>query len=196
MNYTKQKIFNLALKNLKVSTPVSAANKSDKNYAVLDEFYETAVLQVLESTDWTFANCYKQLNLLINEKPLNPCYQFAYDYPNDVACPRLIVVGKGEEQEFFEIASVNKKLQLWTNRENAVLKYTRNDIDEKEFSSNFAMALSWYLAFLACPSVSGARATQADCMQIYKEQIQQAKITNANADYPVDESACNWIDVR
>ena len=64
MNYTKQKIFNLALKNLKVSVPVSASNSTDKNYSVLDEYYDTAKLQVLEANDWAFANSYKKLNLL------------------------------------------------------------------------------------------------------------------------------------
>lgn len=195
MNYTKQKIFNLALKNLKVSVPISASNSTEKNYSVLDEYYDTAKLQVLEATEWAFANCYKKLNLL-QDKPLNPCYEFAYDYPNDVACPRLIVVGQNEKQEHFEVASVDKKLQLWTNRENATLKYTKNDVTESEFNASFAIALSWYLAFLACPTIAGARATQSDCMTIYKEQIQQAEITNANTDYPVDESVCNWLDVR
>ena len=126
MDYTKQKIFNLALKNLKVSVPVSASNTSEKNYSVLNEYYNTAKLQVLEATDWAFANSYKQL-ISLNDRPLNPCYEYAYDYPNDVACPRLIVVGRGEPQEHFEVASVGKKLQIWTNRENAVLKYTKNN---------------------------------------------------------------------
>ena len=195
MSYTKQKIFNLALKNLKVSIPVSVASSNDKNYSVLEEYYDTAKLQVLEATDWAFANTYKKLNMLPT-KPLNPCYEFAYDYPNEVACPRMIVVSKGEPQEHFEIATVDRKLQIWTNRENATLKYTKNNVFETEFSASFVMALSWYLAFLACPAITGARVTQSDCMSIYKEQIQQAEITNANIDYPVDESVCNWLDVR
>ena len=35
MNYTKAKIFNLALKNLRVSVSIQSANQTDKNTIIL-----------------------------------------------------------------------------------------------------------------------------------------------------------------
>ena len=42
MNYTKSKIFNIALKNLRVSVGMQNTNQSDKNTVILNEFYDSA----------------------------------------------------------------------------------------------------------------------------------------------------------
>ena len=59
MNYTKAKIFNIVLKNLRVTSSIQNANQNDKNTVVLNEFYETARDQVLKDFDWNFVKCVK-----------------------------------------------------------------------------------------------------------------------------------------
>ena len=39
MNYTKAKLFNIALKNLRVSVSIQNANQNDKNTIILNEYY-------------------------------------------------------------------------------------------------------------------------------------------------------------
>ena len=56
MNYTKAKIFNIVLKNLRVSVTIQNANQNDKNTVILNEFYDCAKEQVLKDFDWNFAN--------------------------------------------------------------------------------------------------------------------------------------------
>ena len=38
MNYTKAKIFNMVLKNLRVSVSIQNVNQNDKNTVILNEF--------------------------------------------------------------------------------------------------------------------------------------------------------------
>ncbi len=192
MRYTKQKIYNMTLKNLKISM---VANEGDKNYEVLEEFYKPAFQQVIEATNWVFADYYRKL-LKLPESPLDPNFIFAYDLPNDCACPREIIRLKTEKVVNFKIATVNKKLQLWCNRDEAVLRYTGNNITEDEITSNFAIALSWYLAFLSAPSITGARATQSDCLQVYSQLIDAAQVVNANFDNDDEEQYNNWLEAR
>ena len=71
MNYTKAKIFNMALKNLRVSVSIQNPNQSDKNTIILNEFYDSAKEQVLKDFDWNFANSYRELTLTGNI-PQNP----------------------------------------------------------------------------------------------------------------------------
>lgn len=190
--YSKQKIYNLALKNLKISMPI---NEGDKNWEVLEEYYEPAFQQVLEATAWVFAENYRKL-LKLPEEPLDPNFLFAYDLPNDCASPREIVKLKNENVIYFKVATVDNKLQLWCNRDNAVLRYTKNNVSESDFTSNFAIALSWYLAFLAAPSIAGSRATQSDCLQIYTQLIDSAQVVNANFDNDDAEQYNNWLVAR
>ncbi|RAI13023.1 MAG: hypothetical protein DKM24_01065 [Candidatus Melainabacteria bacterium] len=192
MRYTKQKIFNLTLKNLKITM---VANEGDKNWEVLEEYYQPAFQQVIEATEWVFADQFRKL-LKLKEAPLDMNYLFAYDLPNDCASPREIVKLKTEKIENFKIATVNKKMQLWCNRDNAVLRYTRNDVTEDEITSNFAIALSWYLAFLSAPSIAGSRATQSDCLQVYTQLIDSAQVVNANFDNNDEEQYNNWLEAR
>ena len=63
MNLTKAKIFNMALKNLRVSTGIYNINQTDKNTVVLNEYYDNAKEQVLKDYDWNFANSYRELAL-------------------------------------------------------------------------------------------------------------------------------------
>lgn len=90
MNYTKAKIFNIALKNLRISVGIQNANQDDKNTIILNEFYELAKEQVLKDFDWNFANSYRELSLTGNI-PSNPKFLYEYDYPNDCLFAREII---------------------------------------------------------------------------------------------------------
>lgn len=72
---------------------------------------------------------------------------------------------------------------LFTNMENAVLRYTVHVEDPTQFSPLFTMALSWHLAsMLAGPVIKGdAGAAEAKrCQQMMMVYLQQARASDAN----------------
>ncbi len=196
MNYTKAKIFNITLKNLRVSVSIQSPNQSDKNAVVLNEFYDSAREQVLKDFDWNFANSYRELTLTGNI-PQNPKFLYEYDYPNDCVFAREILPFSDKEIIEFEIAAnSNGNKVINTNVTPAILRYTRLVDNEAFYGSEFVMALGWYLAFLSAPSICGNRTIQNDCFSVYTGMLAKAKNLNASEGYIKNENSCNWFDVR
>ena len=196
MNYTKAKIFNITLKNLRVSVSVQNSNQTDKNTVVLNEFYEVAREQVLKDFDWNFANSYRELSLTGNI-PQNPKFLYEYDYPNDCVFAREIIPYVSCDLVEFEIASNSTGQKVInTNQTPAILRYTKSVDNETFFSTEFVMALSWYLSFLAAPAVTGNRAIQSDCMNVYTHIIAKSKAMNASEGYIQNDNGCSWLDAR
>ena len=196
MNYTKAKIFNIALKNLRVSVSIQNANQNDKNTIILNEYYDSAKEQVLKDFDWNFANSYRELSLTGNI-PKNPKYLYEYDYPNDCVFTREIISYTNDDIIEFEVAanSTGQKV-INTNVTPAVLRYTKLIDNETFFSTEFTMALCWYLAFLAAPAITGNRNIQSDCLNVYTNILAKAKSINASEGYTKTKDYCSWIEVR
>ena len=196
MNYTKAKIFNITLKNLRVSVSIQNSNQTDKNTLVLNEFYDVAREQVLKDFDWNFANSYRELSLTGNI-PQNPKFLYEYDYPNDCVFAREIIPYVSSDLVEFEIASnVAGQKVINTNQTPAILRYTKSVDNETLFSTEFVMALSWYLSFLAAPAITGNRAIQSDCMNVYTHILAKSKAMNASEGYIQNDSGCSWLDAR
>lgn len=196
MNYTIAKIFNIALKNLRVSVSIQNANQSDKNTIILNEYYDMAKEHVLKDFDWNFASVYRELTLTGNI-PANPKFLYEYDYPNDCLCTRELISYIDDKSLEFEVAA-NKSGQrvINSNVVPAVLRYTKLIDNETFFPTEFAMSLSWYLAFLAAPAITGNRSIQSDCLNIYSSMLAKAKVMNATEGYSKVQEECSWIDIR
>ena len=196
MNYTKSKIFNITLKNLRVSVGIQNSNQSDKNTVILNEFYDSAKEQVLKDFDWNFANSYRELALTGNI-PQNPKFLYEYDYPNDCLFAREIIPYVNKEIVEFEVGSnVTGQKVINTNITPAVLRYTKSVDNETFFSTEFVMALCWYLAFLAAPAITGNRSIQSDCLSVYTSILAKAKTINASEGYLKNNNSCSWLDIR
>ena len=196
MNYTKSKIFNITLKNLRVSVCIQNSNQSDKNTVILNEFYDSAKEQVLKDFDWNFANSYRELALTGNI-PQNPKFLYEYDYPNDCLFAREIIPYVNKDIVEFEVASnVTGQKVINTNITPAVLRYTKSVDNETFFSTEFVMALCWYLAFLAAPAITGNRSIQSDCLSVYTSILAKAKTINASEGYLKNDDSCSWLDIR
>lgn len=196
MNFTKAKIFNITLKNLRVSVGIQNSNQSDKNTVVLNEFYDVAREQVLKDFDWNFANSYRELSLTGNI-PQNPKFLYEYDYPNDCVFAREIIPYVDSEMVEFEIAAnTDGQKVINTNQTPAILRYTKTVDNETFFSAEFVMALCWYLAFLAAPAITGNRAIQSDCLNVYTNILAKSKALNASEGYLKNEDSCSWLDAR
>ena len=196
MNYTKAKIFNIALKNLRVSVSIQNANQTDKNTIILNEYYYSAKEQVLKDFDWNFANSYRELSLTGNI-PMNPKFLYEYDYPNDCVFTREIISYSDDNLTEFEVsANIAGQKVINTNITPAILRYTKLVDNETFFTSEFAMALCWYLAFLAAPAITGNRNIQSDCLNVYTSILAKAKSINASEGYTKCNEKCSWLDIR
>ncbi len=195
MSYTKTKIYNMALKNLGVTVGIQSASQTDRNTIVLNEFYDTARDKTLSDYDWSFASTYRTLSLT-GDNSLNPKYALEYDYPNTCASIREIVSPDGQKIEF-EVASKDDGQKIiYTNQSNALIRYTRLVSEETYFTPEFAMALSWYLAFLSAKAITGARVNANDCLKLYKQMLNEARAADANEGYTKEEFSCDWLDAR
>lgn len=196
MNYTKAKIFNIALKNLRVSISIQNSNQSDKNTIILNEYYDIAKEQVLKDFDWNFASSYRELTLTGNI-PMNPKFLYEYDYPNDCIFAHELISYIDEDISEFEVAANSSGQKVINaNITPAVLRYTKAVENEIFFSTEFTMALCWYLAFLAAPAITGNRSIQSDCLNVYTSIISKAKSINASEGYIKNKDNCSWIDIR
>jgi len=196
MNYTKAKIFNLALKNLRISQTLQSTEQSDRNTTILNEYYESARDEVLKDFDWNFANAYRELTPTGNVCQ-NPYFLYEYDYPNDCLFARELINGTGKEANEFEVA-VTQTMQrvINTNCTPAVLRYTKIVTNESFFPVEFAMALSWYLAFLSAPSVSANRSLQSDCLNVYSSILKRAKVLNAQEGFIIRSEDNPYMNLR
>lgn len=196
MNYTKAKIFNISLKNLRVSLSIQNANQTDKNTIILNEYYDMAREQVLKDFDWNFASVYRELSLTGNI-PANPKYLYEYDYPNDCLFTRELISYTGNDALEFEIAAnIMGQKVINTNITPIILRYTKLIDNEAFFPTEFATALSWYLAFLAAPAITGNRSIQSDCLSVYTNMLAKAKVINASEGFSRPKDECSWIDIR
>lgn len=200
MQYTKAKIFNLALKNLGVSVGIQMATQTDRNTVVLNEYYDIAKEKTLKDHDWSFASSYRDLTPTGNESP-DPKFLYEYDYPNDCVFVREIVLPTGEKNtEFsdFDTASDFSTGQrtILTNISPAKIRYTRRITEETFYTPEFAMALSWFLAFLSASSITGARTKSSDCMAVYRKMLSESTVADANESQAGREDTCDWIEAR
>lgn len=195
MSYTKAKIYNVALKNLGISTNIVSDLQTDKNTVVLNEYYDIAKEQVLKDFDWNFASSYIELTPTTT-KSKNPKFEYEYDYPNDCACAREIVISDLTHIAEFEIATNTTGARvIHTNYSPAVLRYSKSSANQENlFTAEFVMALSWYLAFLGSSAITGARAKTGDCLTIYQKIIANAKKSNANEGIELFNTDCDWLN--
>ena len=218
--YTKAKIFNMALKNLGVSVGVQGATQTDRNTVVLNEYYDTAKEKTLTDHDWGFASTYREVTPTDNAISLNPRFLYKYDYPNDCVFIREVyqhfkeeylnkqfiqsggIIPKGykaeslEKAEFETASDTQGRRIFYTSVSPAIIRYTRIVDEEAYYTPEFAMALSWYLAFLAASSITGARVKMSDCLQVYVQMLREATAKDANEGYKEDTEECDWIEAR
>lgn len=195
MHYTKTKIFNMTLKNLSVSVGIQNTNQTDKNTVVLNEFYESAKDQVLKDYDWDFASTYRELALTGNI-PKNPKFLYEYDYPNDCLFAREIIpyVDNNDIIEF-EIASNNiGQKVINTNQTPVVLRYTKCVDNETFFSTEFVIALSWYLSFLCALALNKGCDYKQRCFITYNNLLKKMDCAEKEGFLNKNKNGNNWYD--
>lgn len=172
-------IYNLALTHLGDSASVSSPTEASTQAAYCRQFYSIARDMVMEGHDWGFATTRTSLALLAANE--TSTWLYAYAVPSD--CLNTIAVlpsdagndyntGQTAPTPWPDVRPFNtsayqpqpyalEALQdgtpvIYTNQQNAVLRYTRTITDPGRFPPTLVMALSYQLAALvAGPLIKG-----------------------------------------
>ena len=164
-------------------------------------FYPIARDLVLEAHEWGFATKRANLALLADTPP--PGFQFVYQVPND--CRNIIDLIDPNAPTFYPIdescghwqddaftmpavpyeleARADGTAVIYTNLENALIRYVASVTDTTKFSAQVVDAIAWLLAaYLAGPVIKGdtGAAMAASCMKAYTLSLSKATANDAN----------------
>lgn len=198
MSKSRVGLYNAALINLGVTSLIADLPSTDRNAIILNSFYDLALEQTLKDFDWNFASTYRDLSLTQSGESVIPKYIYEYDYPNDCLSARQIVIASDDVVKF-EVSSNYKTGQkvINTNQQFAILRYTRRISDENLLDSEFIVALSWYLAFLAGATITGGTEKGKYAYYMYSSLIKNAQVTNATEGCEDDDQEIGtWLESR
>lgn len=198
MAYTKLGLYNLALRNLGITTSLQSPEGNDAKVVALNTYYEPAKNQTLKDADWNFARAYRTLALTESAKSDNPKYSYEYERPEDCLYSREVYAGIPGEKLQHEPASsyLTGKEVINTNVYGASLKYTRRIDEEALFSVDFGFALGWHLSYLIADSV-GMASKKDYATKMYSYEIGKAIIANSNEGLDdTEEKEPDWMRDR
>lgn len=179
MTLSKAQLYNITLNILGISTPLENANSNDNRAILLNNYYEIARDFVLKDYDWNFAVKYRKLSLS-GEQNENFKYKYCYDYPNDCICARDIFDSETDKTYTFLITSLDSGQKvILCDIQDAILRYTRRIDKEVFYTSEFSMALAYYLASLTSSVLVGSIQKGELALEKYKTLIKRAKMMNA-----------------
>jgi hypothetical protein len=220
-------ICNLALGHLGDNATVASINPPEGSAQAehCQRFYPIARDSLLEMSNWNFSM--KRAVLAQVEQPWSE-WKYAYAMPSDVVNPVSVIpidayddyatrfnpsetpywahnyspvtaAGRYVPQPYsIETDTVGNSV-IYTNIENAVLRYSAKVTDPTKFSSLFTVTLSWHLAsMLAGPIIKGDQgaAEAKRCAQMMAGFMQQAEASDANQRSVHVDHIVSWTSGR
>ena len=146
----------------------------------MNNYYEIARDYVLKDFDWNFASVFKKLSLSISENEYSE-YIYCYDYPNDCVFARDIFNKSNYVLQKFSVNALSDGTKIiLTNTQDAILRYTKRIDKEVFYTSEFAMALSYYLASLTSSVITGSLQKGELAYEKYRQILKHSKVINAS----------------
>jgi hypothetical protein len=180
-------ICNLALSHLGDSANVSSIDPPEGSAQAehCARFYPIARDSLLEMHNWSFATRRTQPALLAED--IDTAWTYAYAAPAGMVKPIAVVVpgalDDADSQPYTVETLSTGLVVVYTNTENAVLRYVARVTDTTKYTPLFVDALSWLLAsYLAGPIIKGDSGVQAGraCFNTFTGQYQRAAGSDAN----------------
>lgn len=142
-------IWNTALSNIGHKANLADPDEASAEANHCRRFYPLALGMTLERHSWSFAT--RRANLAVVDNPIQH-WMFAYGLPNPCVAVRAILPPQCTDDSFeqpYAIESAeNGDLILYTNQEDAVVKYTTLVEDTTKFTPLFVLAVAADLASL------------------------------------------------
>lgn len=156
--FTKAKICNLALGALLLQRQLVNPDTDQSNEAkVLNQYYDIAWRTALADMDLDGTSSQIQLQL-IQECPIHH-WKFAYQYPSDCIFFRRIkshfIMDNRSTHIPKRVAQFNGQKVIFTDKCDAVAEYISTNLQLSTLSPSAGMAISYRLAVLSAPLVTG-----------------------------------------
>ncbi len=186
-------ICNMALWHLGVSKTIANVETEMSIEAIgCRMFYDNALKVTLKSFQWPFATIESELSL-VGEDP-NDEWAFSYQYPSD--CIDAIQIQNEMRNQTrqsripFEIGKGDSGRLIFTDLEDAKLKYVSLVDDAEFYPEDFTLALSYKLAELIAPGVTAGDPfdIKGKCSKLFMQEISTAKANAANECQPDDQA--------
>lgn len=163
-------------------------------------FYTTALEETLRAFNWPFATKIEAL-ALIEEDP-NDEWQYSYRYPAYCLKARRILSGTRNDTRqsrvSYKLAFDDAGKIIYSDQEDATLEYTYNLTDPEFYPTDFILALSYKLASLVAPQLTGGDPfkLQDSTMKMFMFYINQAAITSFNEQQDEQETDSEFMRTR
>lgn len=187
-------IANMALSHIAVGEEINDFDTEKTEAAqACRRFYDVARQKVLRDFDWPFANTIEALALVATAPTVE--WGYSYRYPATSLAIRRILNGatRVDTQLSRTRYSVGRDATgriLYADLASPLqLQYTYDETNTERFTPDFVLALSFYLAFLIAPRVTGGtniKELSGRAFAVYQQSIREAWANAANEE-PRDE---------
>lgn len=193
-------IVNMALAHLGTGKAIASMMEGSQEAQVASVFYDEARKETLRRFCWSFAS--KTVTLSLIETAPNDEWAYSYQVPADCLLFRRILSGIRNDTETstirYRMAYGDSGTIVYTDQALAQAEYTVNVDETQRFPSDFALALSYYLAHLIAPRLTAGDPYKLGdrAYQLYQVQITRAAANSANEERPDAENESSLIRAR
>ena len=195
--FTDVSICNMALGHVGTAGNIDSLDQDSSNARVCKQFYPVAKDKILRSYEWDFARTEEALVYL---GPLNRDvhqYNHRYQYPPN--CVKFLRINSDLRLDTRESAIAYARFgqEIYTDRQDAVARWIYPAI-EGHFESDFALSLSYLVAFYISPSVSRGNNVKKpeEFYAIYEVLASQASASSANEYQPDPFPESSFVRAR
>jgi hypothetical protein len=179
---TATDICNLALSHIGKGK-ITSFNDNSEAARKCQQFYTIARQHVLVDHDWNFASATRDLAVLANEDTYEDLWTYAYQYPSKaLRVKKVYVVGSENKNspDPFKIvhSTITKDKVILSDVEDAAVEYTLDIEDVTMFSSQFEMALSFFIANLIAMALTGDKTVKKNMLEEYRASLSRARQVN------------------
>jgi len=201
MSSSKTEICNLALSHLGTAKRISNLETDTSGEATNCRiFFDIALEEVLRDFKWPFATKIEAL-ALIEENP-NTEWTYSYRYPSNCLTIRRILSGirKDTRQSRvpYRVAFDDSARIIYTDQVEAYIEYTYNMTDPAYFPSDFTLALSYRLATLLAPILTGGDPFKLGVatFELYQMHLKKAVVNSFNEEQDEELPDSEFIRTR
>ncbi len=186
----------MALGHLGTKSQIQSLTERSKEAQEMLRWWDISRRTVLEEADWHFAR--KRVDLTDHADDPPDAWGYRYQWPTDcVAFRRILIPGSQDKNApvFLEMAPDGSR-SILTDIQDAEGVYTYDETNTGKFSPTFSLALSYLLAFHACPSLSNEKNKRDELSKLYGTMFGKATDNNANQQTNNPSPDADWIAGR
>lgn len=197
-------IVNLALSHIGQKEWVADLNENSSAAQAVKTVWTIAVRKVLRDAPWRFARRFATMATLASSPTTD--WLYAYQQPSDCLVPRRVVAATGAlaavtrleaSPQPFSTMSTGSGMLVLCDKTPATLEYTAYVPDTAQWSDDFTMAFSLYLASLLAMPLAIKADLRGQLGKEYDKALADAQANMANEYAPeTNPLPCEFIAVR